>query len=566
MRQIVIIAAVLLVGSVALRAQNAELPPPSLVEPKATPAPSPATPQAEPVQPAAPAAPAASAPADAPAASAPATPAPSAQEAAPASKAAEAPAEPKSEPKAAVKEEPKAKEEPKKEEPKKEEIKKEEPKPEPQPEPKAEPKSELAPAPEPVVEPKPAAKGKTAGKPAKKAPKQLSPEEILASAFQTLKSGAEDQNAEVRTSALEDLRVFVQQHPDVEAAPEALAILARQEDYRPAMVDWLHLVYEYPESNVALKAKSEYLDLVNKKMSSKLKGGLSALAKSPEGEDKAERLATLVYGLAEKSGDALYEPAAAETRRFQVRFPDYKDNDRILWSLAQLHLANEKYAAALMTYRELLSYQGSSYREKAQFATGELFSDKIKRYKEAVDAFQAFVEHYPESPQVIDALQRAAVLYADRLDQAPLAVETYERIIKNFPKTDGALKAFNAEAKLQRDRLKAPEEAVKTYVRLTEQFRYPQAAEALLNAAEVARRDLKDYKHEVELRSKIAADFPLVKEAPEQLYQAAEVTEDDLKDVDGAIKIYQDVASKFASTKQGKKAGERANKLLQKKG
>jgi TolA-binding protein len=522
MKRVLILAAFALVTAVALQAQNTELPPPSLVEPKPAPAASPAaTTQSESAAPAAPTTPA------------PAASAPAAAQAAPTPKAVAVPAEPK---------------------------------PEPKTEPKAEPKPEPAPAPAAVAEPVPPAKAKTAGKPAKKAPKPLSPEEILASSFQTLKSGAEDQNSELRNAALEDLRVFVQQHPDIDAAPEVLAILARQEDYRPAMVDWLHLVYEYPESGVALKAKSEYLDLVNKKMSGKLRPGLMALAKSPDAEDKAERLAVLVYGLAEKSGDALYEPAAAEIRRFQVRFPDYKSNDRILWSLAQLHLADGKNAAALMTYRELLSYQGSPYREKSQFATGELFSDKLKRYKDAVDTFQAFIEQYPDSAQVLEALQRVAVLYADRLDQAPLAVETLERIITLFPKTDGALRAFNEEAKLQRGRLKSPEDALKTYLRLAEEFRYPQAAEALMNAADVARRDLKDFKREVELRSKIAADFPLVKEAPEQLFQAAEVTEDDLKDVDGAVKLYQDVATKFPRTKQGKKAADRASKLLQKKG
>jgi TolA-binding protein len=446
-------------------------------------------------------------------------------------------AEPKPEPKAEPKPEPKA-----------------EPKPEPKPEPKAEP----APVPAPVAEPK--------AKAAKKAPKQLSSEEILAGVFQVLKSGAEDPNAELRGAALESLRVFIQQNPDAASAPEALAILARAEDFRPAMVDWLHLVYEYPQSSLAIKAKSEYLDLVNKKMSGKLKPGLSALAKSPDSEDKAERLAKLVYDLAERSGDALYDAAAAEIRRFQVRFPGYKDNDRILWSLAQLHLGNNKYAAALMTYRELLAYQGSAYREKAQFATAELFADKLKRYRDAVDAYQAFLEQYPDSLLVPEALQRAALLYADRLDQAPLAIETYERVIKLYPKTESALKAFKAQAKLQRDRLKDSDAAIKTYVRITEQFRYPQAAEALMAAADLARRDLKDYKREVELRSKIAEDFPLVKEAPEQLYQAAEVLEEDLKDLDSAVKMYQDVASKFASSKQGRKAGDRANKLLQKKG
>lgn len=453
-----------------------------------------------------------------------------------------------------------AKEEPKKEEPKPE-PKKEEPKPEPKAEPKPEPKAEPAPAPAPAPEPK----AKPA-KAAKKAPKQLSPEEILAGIFQVLKSGAEDPNAELRGAALESLRVFIQQNPDAEGAPEALAMLARSEEYRAAMVDWLHLIYEYPKSGLVMKAKSEYLDLVNKKAGGKLKPGLGALAKSPEAEDKVERLAALVYGLAEKSGDVLYDAAAAEIRRFQVRFPDYKDNDRVLWSLAQLHLANGKYAAALMTYRELLAYQGSAYREKAQFATAELFADKLKRYKEAVDAYQAFLEQYPDSLLVPDVLQRSALLYADKLDQAPLAVETYERIIKLYPKTESALKAFNAQAKLQREKLKDSDAAIKTYVRITEQFRYPQAAQALMSAADLARKDLKDYKREVELRAKIAEDFPLVKEAPEQLYQAAGVLEDDLKDLDSAVKMYQDVASKFAESKQGKKAGERANKLLQKKG
>jgi TolA-binding protein/outer membrane biosynthesis protein TonB len=533
------LAALILGTAVSLRAQDKDLPPPSLAQPQAASAPAQsAQPTAQPAQPSAPAAEAAP---KTEAAAAPkpadASPAPKPVDASPAPKPAEPQAAPKPEP---------------------------QPAPAPQPEPKAEPKAEPAPA--PVVESKPAEKDKASGKSAKKEAKQFSPEEISSGEFLTLKSGAEDQNTELRNAALEDLRVFVQQHPDAEAAPEALSILAKQEEYRPAMVDWLHLVYEYPASNISRKAKSEYLDLVNKKMSSKLRPGLSALSKSPEAEDKVERLAALVFGLAEKSGDDLYEPAAAEIRRFQVRFPDYKDNDRILWSLAQLHLANGKNAAALMTYRELLSYQGSAYREKAQFATGELFSDKLKRYKEAVDAFQAFVEQYPESKQVLDALQRVAVLYADRLDQAPLAVETYERIIKLFPKTDGTLKAFNAEAKLQRDRLKAPADAISTYLRLTDQFRYPQAAEALMNAADVARKDLKDYKREVELRSKVAADFPLVKEAPEQLFEAAQVLEEDAQDLDGAVKLYQDVASKFPNTKQGKKAADRANKLLQKKG
>jgi len=345
-----------------------------------------------------------------------------------------------------------------------------------------------------------------------------------------------------------------------------LAVLAGQEEPRAALVDWLHLVYEYPESSFAQKAKSEYLDIVNKRMKSKIQPGLRGLLKPADTADQAERLAQLISSLAENSGDAVFEPLVAEVRRFQLRFPSFQGSDRILWSLAQVYLAGNKNAAALMSYRELVAYPDSSYRERAQFAIGDLFADRLKRYKDAVDAFQAFVERYPDSKQVQSALEKLAVLYADRLEQPTLAVETYERIIKGFPKTDGALKAFNAEAKLQRERLKQPDEAIKTYLRLTEQFRYPQAAEALITAADVSRRDLQDYKHEVELRSKVASDFHDAKEAPEQLYLAAQVTEEDLKDIDGAIKLYQAVAAQFPTHKLGRKASDRVSRLQQKKG
>ena len=435
----------------------------------------------------------------------------------------------------------------------------------PKAEPKAAPALEPVAAPEPEVKPKPKS---VAGKPSKKARAPvvvLSAEEIGTRTFQALKAAVENSDGELRAAALDDLRVFAEQHPDAPEAPEALSILARQGDYRQAMVDWLRLAYEYPDSEFAQRAKSEYLDLVNKKMRSKLQPGLNTLAKTPEDTEKADRLAQMIYGLSENSGDVLYEPLVAAVRRFQVRFSDYKDSDRILWCLAQLHMANGKLSAVVMVYRELLVREGSPYQEKAQFAMADLYAEKLKKYKDAVDAYQGFVERYPGSERVLSALEKLAAVYADKLEQYPLAVETYERIIKLFPKSEGALRAFNAEAKTQRERLKQPDEAVKTYQRLAAQFLYPQAAEALMAAAEVCRKDLQDYKREVGLRCKIASDFPTAKEAPEQLYRAAEITEVDLKDDDGAIKLYQQVASQFAVHKLGKKAAQRAVKLEKKK-
>jgi len=389
--------------------------------------------------------------------------------------------------------------------------------------------------------------------------------EETAAAFEAIKAGALASDSTLRAAACESLRIFVQQHPAAAQAPEALAMLAGQEDRRAAIVDWLHLAYEYPTSPLARQAKSEYLDLVKRKMTRRAQAAMSALVQTPESADLADRLAQVVYGLAESSGDALYEPAVAEARRFQVRFPAFHDGDRILWSLARLHLADGKNAAALMAYRQLAAYRGSPYREQAQFAVGTLLADRLKKFKEAAEAFQEFITQFPQSAEIPRVLERLAVLYADRFDQPALAVETYERIIKGYPKSDYALKAFNGEAKLQRGRLKQPLEAMKTWQRLTEQFRYPEAVAALLAAAEIARKDLKDYKQEVELRMKIASDFPTATEASEQLYQAAQVTEHDLNDSSGAVKIYRQVIALVPADRLGRKARDRADKLEPKK-
>ena len=96
--------------------------------------------------------------------------------------------------------------------------------------------------------------------------------EDTAAAFEAIKAGALEPDSALRAAACESLRIFVQQYPSATQAPEALAMLAGQEDRRAAIVDWLHLAYEYPASPVARQAKSEYLDLVKKKMNRHAQG------------------------------------------------------------------------------------------------------------------------------------------------------------------------------------------------------------------------------------------------------------------------------------------------------
>ncbi len=358
------------------------------------------------------------------------------------------------------------------------------------------------------------------------------PVDRLKAQWRFLQNAAQDQ-ASVDAEA-DELEAFTRRHPDAPMAADALALLAKtdvlRKDRPSAMIALLHLCYEFPQSQEALSAQSDFLELAGKELSRKLRPAAGGLVKRSQAEGAADRLSAMLQGVVEGLGDALYRPTLRELRAFQVRFPDYARADAVQWSLAQLYERHEDYAAAVLAYRELLAvYPDSEHHPEALFALGGVYAEHLKEYKKAIDAYQELVREFPDHALALAALQATSRLFSDKLEQYELAVEVDGSIIEKFPKTAGAL-------------------------------------QALQDAAAIAHRRLKDYKKEVALREQIASDFPADAElAAEQLYEAGGVYEDDLNDVDSAIKTYQDDFSRFEKTKYGRKAGERAEKL-QKKG
>lgn len=432
--------------------------------------------------------------------------------------------------------------------------------------PKALPKPSLAPEDSAAApkkeEPKPEPKAEP--KPEPKAAAKAGAEEEFAFA----KAAAEDQDGKVSEAAMEELAVFVRRYPAASQAPEAMLLLAglRQKsgDWQPATASLLRLLYEYPETKVGLRAKSDFLTIVDKKASRKHRQVLNDLVKLPEGTDKADRLSALWRKLAEQAPDALYEPVAAEIRDFTVRFPEHKDGDKLQAALAGLHAANDKPAAAMLSWRKLLAlFPESPLRPRAQMAVGDLYADSLRDPKKAIDAYQELVEKYPKAAEVQAALERSAQLFDDKLRQYALAVEMHERIVTLFPKTPASLKALKSVAKLQRDRLGSPGDAVKTLSRLSSMHGGQDGVDALLQAADFAKRDLKDPARQAELLRKVSDDYAGAKESPQALYDAAAVYEDVLKDGKKAMELYKEVSSKFPSHKLAKKADERVAKLEQ---
>lgn len=430
--------------------------------------------------------------------------------------------------------------------------------------PKAEPAVEPKAEDKPEVKPEVKAEEKVKEEP-KPEPKPLPPAGIEEE-WAFVKAAAEDADGDISQAAMEDLKLLVRRHPESAQAPEALFLLAglkqKKGEWQTALTVYLRLLYEYPGNKTALRAKSSYLELVEKKGSRKQRPLLSALAKLPEAADKADGLSILWQEVADETGETLNEPAVEEIRDFSVRFPEHKDADKLQSALARLQAADGKAAAALLSWRKLLAMcPNSPLRARAQMAMGDLYADSLRDPKKAIDAYQELVDKYPKAPEVLGALERSAQLFEDKLRQYDLAVEMDEKIVKTFPKTAGSLKALKAMAKLQRDRLSKPDEAVKTWLRLSAMHGGQEGIDALLQASEIARRDLKDYARQAELLRKVSSDYANAKESAQALYDAAGVYEDDLKDGAKAIEVYKEVAAKFPSHKLAKKADARITKL-----
>lgn len=380
-----------------------------------------------------------------------------------------------------------------------------------------------------------------------------------------IQSAAADPNDDMREAALDDLEVFIADYEGDPVSGEALVLLAevlyKKGDHEEAAIAYLRALHEFPDAPSVFAVKKSYLELVDKKIGKKLKPAMTEAAKVADSKAASERLGELWHRLTAQAAEPLEKPLAKELLRLQARFPDNPQGDRVVNDLALLRSANSQHSSALLAHKKLLAlYSESALRPASQWALGEGF-ERIKEYDRAIDSYQSLISQYPQTPQVLPAMEATARLLEDKKRSYDLALEVHEKIISSFPKNQGALKSFRAKARLEREKLKKPAEAVKTLQALTQQFGAQDGFDALRDAAAIARKDLKDYQLEADLRSRAAKDYQDLKDAADELYAAAEIYADDLEDPAKAAATYREVASKFPTHKLAKKAEARLAKM-----
>lgn len=404
-------------------------------------------------------------------------------------------------------------------------------------------------------------------KPSKKTPINVDP----SGEWEFLKARSMDTREEATETVLVQLSGLIRKNSDADFAPDALflrsSLQLRLGDYKAAVVDILHIIYEYPDSKVELQAKRSLMDIIDKKMSSKIKPVLAEIAKGPGTEDKSERLAVLLKKITTQAADILYPAVLREYEGFFGRFPAFSGQDELLVSLGDLHVKNARYLSALLAYEKLLALYPEScvcIRARAQRSIGDIYASNLKDPTKAVDAYQKVTTDYPSSAEAGTAYIQIAKLEEGQ-KQYDLALDVYEKMIKLSAGKDAALAAFKAEARLLKDVMSKPADAIKVYTRLADMFKgSADAAEALKTAGETAYK-LKDFVQAVELYQRIAAECPDNAIAPEMLYAAGQVSEEDIANLDKAVEIYGQLAIKYPAHKLAKKAQGRVTAITKKK-
>ncbi|MDE2237519.1 MAG: hypothetical protein KGK30_06490, partial [Elusimicrobia bacterium] len=166
----------------------------------------------------------------------------------------------------------------------------------------------VAPAPRPV--PKPAAKpatkpaAKPAETPAAAAAPQAAAVDPRASAekeFEFLSDAAAraQSTKEYRASA-SALDVFADAHPRADFAASALSELAAAQERlkdSTALVTWLRLIYEFPDSPQAKSGRESFLSFASDRLSRRLRPAAADIAQPAPGAGAADRLAALLERL-----------------------------------------------------------------------------------------------------------------------------------------------------------------------------------------------------------------------------------------------------------------------------
>jgi tetratricopeptide (TPR) repeat protein len=343
-----------------------------------------------------------------------------------------------------------------------------------------------------------------------------------------------DNDKELLNTLSDSLAVWLAKNPDASLADDALflktSVLERLDQKPQARLSALKYAFEFPSGKKIEDMKKKISALSNGEEKAKRRAYL-AEAQSSKPETQADiRLSNFLAKATALNLKNGYKPLLKEYMEFFVRFPVFKDTDKIELMLGDLHRANGNYEAAIFQYVKVYRiYLDSKYRAASLRMVGDVYAAMSGKYAQSAEYYNKALREFPDSPETALILEHITALcqnnkkYEDAAAHASRAAETY---LKDGKKSD-ALRLLRVKAAIEETNLADPAESLKTLNKASKIF--ADDGEAYVGIqfekARINGVKLKDLSGELQDYQQIAAAYPESPRAPQALYKAGLIQE-----------------------------------------
>jgi len=368
---------------------------------------------------------------------------------------------------------------------------------------------------------------------------------------------------------VEVLNAYLMGYPEGEKAAEHQFALGNvhyeRKNWDRAFVAYLKTITLYPHSPQAAEAKVKAGEVASKGLVlSPIKEKLQSLVVSPVVDTV---FSDGYFGLLNRLRDLVYpklnEALIPECRLFLETFPKHSKVPLVAEWIGDMYQEDNRPWEALAAYLRVIHVHGSSERVlNCRLKIGNLYSDRLKKYEDAVRIYEAISKSETDSLTKSEAQWRLAQVLEEKLMNPSRAAQEYQNLVDRFPTSPRGAEALMKRAEIQISKLKQLEGGIATYQQMVK--RYPEdsdAPEALVRIGEVYEKRMKDYEKAVQTYEELSEKYPSSSLAPEKLFEAAEIADKKLKQSDRAMELYQQVVEKFGSEKVAQKARQRVESL-----
>lgn len=358
-------------------------------------------------------------------------------------------------------------------------------------------------------------------------------------------------------------------YPEGEKAAEvqlSLANLHNDSKKRDrAFVSYLKTVMLYPGSPQVTEAKEKANEAISKdvKLTPIKEKLVSLLGLKVEDTELSNRYFRLLQELRDLIYPKLNEAVIPECQVFVETYPDHPNAPLVAEWIGDMYRENKKHWEALTGYLRVVHlYAGSDRDLSCRLKMGDLYSNRLKRFEDAVRTYESILRSEADSLLKSESQWKLARVLHEKMMNHAWAAKEYQSLVDQFPNNPHCLEALMNRAELQVSKLKQLEGGIATYRQVVERFpEHADAAQALISAGEVYEKKMKDYENAIQTYQEVSEKYPSSSHSAETLFKAAELAEKKLKDINRAMGLYQQVVDKFSEEKIAGKALQQIESL-----